>query len=425
VGGRHINGKGRVRSIQQGEMKKILSPGGHHGQKHTHSKVIAKQAGGTSDRVDETPSGDDASIEDIASGAGSGVLWQAGVKRFEMCFNNEDGALRLNQPQPAKKLANVGTYHWGLGLDGVQIGDSVLPICDNLTREGQETACAAIPDSGTTLLTGPQEHVALLFETLCDQWDRCRNNHTALEKAKNVSIEAATKIYGINPFEFDVWAKWQTFKLVLSDCDHWSPSGLPNLTEMPSIKFSVAGSDGEKQTLEFSPWSYVIESEIPVGEDNISSVLKASSLLETVGVSKGQRWWCRIFGGCDDEEIQTATNTSSDKNETDIDMSIANSSGKTLRVCEPAFGTMEYDTRLNGPVWILGASLFYEYAVGFELDANNMAMSFKKLSTNVPCSSCTGPNSSSSVILTQSGSRQLRHLNKPPRMGKYDTSKPL
>jgi len=314
----------------------------------------------------------------------------------------------------------------------VRVGDEVMPMCNNLTHAGQATPCAAIPDSGTTLITAPAEHLAVLFETLCDKWDRCRENHTALERARNASEEAAIEIYGINPFEIDIWAKWQTFKLLLADCGRWS-SSTEDLAEMPTLEFAVTGNKGETETLEFSPWSYIFESEVPADE-NVSSVLKKTELLKSVGMSSSESrwpsWLCWMNpGSCKSDEFawpEASNGTDPSASAVAAEAQAAEaptSSRETLRVCEPGFGTMEYTTRLNGPVWILGTGLFYEYAVGFELDANGMAMSFQKLTADSPCESCGAPQAS--LAQSKSPPRPIRRLNRPPRQGKYDTSKPL
>merc|ERR1719469_1238126 len=415
-----INGKGRTHTLERG-----ISTFKYGGTTPRSKTTMLQEGSKTNDA--EEPESDE--VDNTTSG--EGVLWQAGVERFEMCFNLHDGALRLNQPKPTKTLSNVGTYHWGMGLSGVRVGDEVMPMCNNLTHAGQATPCAVIPDSGTTLITAPAEHLALLFETLCDQWDRCRENHTALERAKNASEEAAIEIYGINPFEIDIWAKWQTFKLLLADCGRWS-SSTEDLAEMPTLEFAVTGNKGETETLEFSPWSYIFESEVPADE-NVSSVLKKTELLKSVGMSSSQSrwpsWLCWMNpGSCKSDEFawpeaSNGTDPSASAVAAEAQAAEASTSSReTLRVCEPGFGTMEYTTRLNGPVWILGTGLFYEYAVGFELDANGMAMSFQKLTADSPCESCGAPQAS--LAQSKSPPRPIRRLNRPPRQGKYDTSKP-
>lgn len=45
---------------------------------------------------------------------------------------------------------------------------------------------------------------------------------------------------------------------------------------------------------------------------------------------------------------------------------------------------MEYETDLNGPVFILGSAFFYEFQVGYDLASKPPRISFK----DAPCGSC-------------------------------------
>jgi len=113
--------------------------------------------------------------------AGKGVAYtpklfldRAGVNRFSLCFNDaaKPGALRMNVAQFKQPLPIAGSFHWGLGLYGMKVGstsgDAVDAIvCDpHKMKEGQDTPCAAIPDSGTTLMMGPKDQVCAVRLTL-------------------------------------------------------------------------------------------------------------------------------------------------------------------------------------------------------------------------------------------------------------------
>merc|ERR1719235_2855244 len=106
------------------------------------------------------------------------LLEQAGISRFSMCFNDgSSGVLNLNIPEMSDSLSSVGKFHWGLDFRGITIGNSSehLGFCSTgEMAEGQETPCGAIPDSGTTVIMAPKEHVAILLDSLCDQWPRCK-----------------------------------------------------------------------------------------------------------------------------------------------------------------------------------------------------------------------------------------------------------
>lgn len=160
---------------------------------------------------------------------------QAGVGRFSMCFNDDltNGALRLN-PTPAATLDNVGHDHWALDFRGVSVGDSAVGFCQHTTSRGQATPCAAVPDSGTTAIMGPQEHIDALFESLCEGWGRCSTR--ALQRGESKS---------------------EAFVNTLHDCNSWLGQHAQGLLEVPSLSFHVRDAD-EERVLEIPPWAYVV-----------------------------------------------------------------------------------------------------------------------------------------------------------------------
>jgi len=87
------------------------------------------------------------------------------------------------------------------------------------------------------------------------------------------------------------------------------------------------------------------------------------------------------------------------------------------------FGEMDYKTSSNGPVWILGTPIFYEYVVGYDMKASPPAMSFTSQSEQ-PCGSCKGLVNLAmpeDTIKTHSP----RRIAGPPRVPQIDTTKPL
>eukprot|EP00913_Durusdinium_trenchii_P032121 g30079.t1 len=44
-----------------------------------------------------------------------------------------------------------------------------------------DSACGLIPDSGTTLITGPKHDIEKLYEGICQKWPRCKEMHKALQ----------------------------------------------------------------------------------------------------------------------------------------------------------------------------------------------------------------------------------------------------
>eukprot|EP00927_Polykrikos_kofoidii_P044424 TRINITY_DN3839_c0_g1_i3.p1 TRINITY_DN3839_c0_g1~~TRINITY_DN3839_c0_g1_i3.p1 ORF type:complete len:745 (+),score=157.15 TRINITY_DN3839_c0_g1_i3:69-2237(+) len=123
---------------------------------------------------------------------GKGFMEQAGVERFSMCVQDEgDGVLRINPPPTGTSLGSVGQMHWGLELQGVSVGEespTKAIFCKPSEKTaGEAMACGVIPDTGTTVMTGPREHVLKLFQAACDAWPRCVKAHeerlVAMEKA--------------------------------------------------------------------------------------------------------------------------------------------------------------------------------------------------------------------------------------------------
>eukprot|EP00439_Symbiodinium_sp_Y106_P086260 s529_g32.t1 len=100
---------------------------------------------------------------------GQGFAEEAGIRRFSMCFNREaDGVLGLHTAEPSKRLESVGQIHWGVDFHGISLGEGNakhrVKICDpKEKRPDQETICGLIPDSGTTMITGPEHQLAELY----------------------------------------------------------------------------------------------------------------------------------------------------------------------------------------------------------------------------------------------------------------------
>lgn len=178
-------------------------------------------------------------------------LEEADVDRFSICMNDAgtSGAMRLQPPKASKMLKQIGYHHWVLDLQGMSVGSSEAPvkICDKASKPAhQDTACAAIPDSGTTLILGPLELVDQLYAELCSRWPRCQDhstqNHSTEEKLEPASI----------------------FRSLVSNCNDWIKDG--GLKEVPSVFLHLGGADGQTQTIELTSWSWIIERKYPSGD---------------------------------------------------------------------------------------------------------------------------------------------------------------
>jgi hypothetical protein len=280
---------------------------------------------------------------------------RAGVQRFSLCFNDggSPGAMKLGIGSLSGALSNIGQFHWGLGLKGVKAGtNDALVICG-------DTPCAAIPDSGTTFMMGPAAQIRSIFDGLCDEWPRCRQE-----------MENKTGI-----------AKSSVFTGLLRDCSSWlSDASQESINEVPAVKLILSDGAGHSQEVELTAWAYITETTHSEYETHFKHLLDFIPTALSVDV------------GTDD--------TASD-----------------ARVCVPSFGVNDYTSANNGPIWILGTPLFFEYTVNYDMGSGDSRgkMSFSKQ----PCQTCSG---SSAGFLS---GRTLRKTSGAPRTPSIDTSVPL
>jgi len=327
-----------------------------------------------------------------------GFLEEAGIKRFSMCFNDgKDGVLRLGTPKAQSAHGSVGEVHWGLDFRGISVGNVSTPVsfCGSKNMsENQKTPCGAIPDSGTTALMGPQDHIVMLYENLCDGWDRCQTNFTAMNLAANNAHKAAVAAYNVDPFDIKAPSKAEIFQNLIMDCKNWLTDH-EGLDELPPIHFHVRGSNGSEQALQLKGWTYILETE----EKEFDYVYKNIPGLGEFPAGK-------------------------------------NFTGKMHKACSPAFAALDYDTEQNGAVWILGTPIFYEYQVGYDMETKPPSISF----SSAPCGSCDGgKEGAKDDAETKKGAsfmskgdatqkvhaRQPRKVNGPFRMPNIDFTQPL
>lgn len=249
-------------------------------------------------------------------------LPEADISRFSLCFNNgASGALRLNSAHQQDKLGSFGQIHWGVGLTGVFVGNGKNPVQLDVCRPdydggpempaGQVTVCGGIPDSGTTAIMAPESSLEVLFEGICDEWDRCKKS------AKKMHMTKA-----------------QAFVDVLADCGSWlDDDNSEGLSELPTLHFRVQGAQhGQIQDLELAGWFYVFETV----EEQYELVSEHFRAFAPQGRS-------------------------------------LHAHAGTKKTCAPAFGVMDMPTKTNGDAWILGTSFFYAYNVHYDLDYGAMA----------------------------------------------------
>lgn len=178
-------------------------------------------------------------------------LKMAGVDRYSICFNaeGETGSLQMNVPELSNPMESVGELHWAFDLQGMSVGSTgedtqfgntgagkVLFCSPDTKKRGQQTACNAVPDSGTTLIKGPPGQISKLFVALCSAWPRCKEYHT-----QNLGMD-----------------KGAAFQSVLSNCGEWMGEA-DGLDEIPPVNVHLAGIDGKQQIVSLPPWTWVSE----------------------------------------------------------------------------------------------------------------------------------------------------------------------
>mmetsp|Transcript_114643 Transcript_114643/g.331328 ORF Transcript_114643/g.331328 Transcript_114643/m.331328 type:complete len:530 (+) Transcript_114643:71-1660(+) len=279
-------------------------------------------------------------------------LEQAGIDRFSMCFNDQaGGVLRFGGVAHEKPLPSIGQYHWGVGLEGISVGEGhatqKLKVCTaDSMKDGQVTPCGMLPDSGTTLIMGPADQVAQLLESICDGWERClkaHDNDGGDDFDPDSDLELPTKA--------------QRAKDLLLDCDSWLNEG-DGLGELPPIKFHIGHHGAGSQVLSLEAVNYVFK------------------------VGSGS--------------------------------------------CKAAFGPLSYETKQNGPVWIMGLPLFFGYHVTYDLKSDPPSVGFTSVQDS-PCTPCAKKTAElvdtklNADIFTSSAMRaKMQHSPReafgPPRM---------
>mmetsp|Transcript_91539 Transcript_91539/g.161375 ORF Transcript_91539/g.161375 Transcript_91539/m.161375 type:complete len:617 (-) Transcript_91539:187-2037(-) len=309
--------------------------------------------------------GDDMGQESIPLPEPRSFLEVAGIDTFSICFNDgdADGALRIGTPKKEVQLESFGVLHWGLGFNGISVGDeSATPMfCTQMEYENQETPCGAIPDSGTTLITVPDsKQLSTLLVQICDGWERCAN------KAKE------------NDWVTDA-VKAKELQNLLQGCNEWISEG-EGLKELPSLYFHMSGKNGINQTLELTPWAYILET------NYVNRTLQEFEDPRDVVLSELK------------EDIAD------------------------MKVCSLSFSVMPYNTQTNGPVWILGTAFFYQFNVGYNI--KDLTVSFTSIDEE-PCSVCSASLTQQNVSKAKPARQRLRSMNVPPRSSSIDTSFPL
>jgi len=299
-----------------------------------------------------------------------GKLWTEGanVKKYTLCFNQDStGTFVANVPSLANPMANLGKTHWGLDLQGMSVGRGstyvpVLskegkPICSPSSKKASmQTACGAIPDSGTTFVLGPQHQITQLFQAICEEWPRCVKEVAATGEEKHLAFQSLLRRCG----------KWLTKE--------------DGIGEIPSILLHLAGKHGVAQQFPLSPAAFIVESTADLAREQTFS----------------------LFGR--------------------INYTVSVPTGERAKTCTAAFGKHDMNTAENGPVWIFGMPLFYDYTIGYDISTETGAISID----NAACTACepallsTGADSR-----VRSAIKMPRRVNGPLREPSIDPSSPF
>lgn len=126
-------------------------------------------------------------------------LLDSKVKRFQLCFGNSQGGeqsgnLVFNgQPAPGEKFVpNIGSTHWSAELRGIAVGDSTAEAVTCRPEDmlaDQAMPCAAIPDSGTTMILGSTDGIEALTRSICHRWPLCRRKARHLDSTEHAFEE--------------------------------------------------------------------------------------------------------------------------------------------------------------------------------------------------------------------------------------------
>lgn len=301
-------------------------------------------------------------------------LQEASLTRFSMCFQDTgqamDGSLRIDIPQLSKPLGSVGTKHWGLAFHGISVGQesAATAFCkdsDITDPNVQKSPCGAIPDSGTTLILGPQEQLVTLYQEICDGWPRCKQQ------------------WDSNPTVSQGMQKEQLVEAMLANCSSWLNDSGNGLDELPDLHFKVTGSEGTAQTITFKGSQYIESGEL----DNPAAASSFASR-KTLG----------------NENFMDFINRRMPKEQR----------REGQYVCLAALGAVDYKTTTNGPVWILGTPLFYGFEVSFETASTPPSIQI----ADVPCNTCAAQMLEAPKELV----KEKRSPKQPRRIGHARTS---
>jgi len=372
-----------------------------------------------------------------------GFFDSASVNRFSICFNHgADGVLGINTRSHHNRMTSVGKTHWGLDFAGISIGNQKMKLgsCEH-KRPEMETACSIIPDTGTTLVVGPEAQIAILYEELCNEWQRCQITHAEMRKEIQELRKKGVKIEGpagsIDLHQMDPVALEEVVSRVVAR----SSKETGPLFDVDTAENDVLGqprNQSEMETPESDPAkAFDLEDD---GGFTLPPSLTLQLLLEHCS-----SWIADV--DLDEDMPKLTFHVGDTKGHTDelvlkpssyvfskaVDVEVPSirkirgfpmkvRSPKTSQVCMMGFSAMDYSTEMNGDVWIFGTPLFYEYTAHYDRGTGNsedITMGFTPRA-KADCGHCKGNkiHQASESLLDQKRSKvglgALNHLSKDP-----------
>lgn len=337
-------------------------------------------------------------------------LETAGVRRFSMCFNhNADGTLGLKTVPRENLLTSTGKVHWSLNFHGLSIGELRVDLCSS-------SKCSVIPDSGTTLFSGPEVQIASIYEALCLSWQRCRQTHTKLRAEMQRLSEEGVEVEGTSERKVGLLeSNPDEFLDIVSNLAARSGEGVAFAAEGPGWTSQATGFDTAKlardasQNLHGATQSSESDSEGP-GSFELPPALTLQLLLEhceqwieKVDNNKEMPALSFYVSGANGnkQEVKISPYNYVLSKRMDVEVpSIRNVFGFKLntkhlerkKICTMAFTPTDYSTITDGQIWIMGTPLFYEYTAHYDRGGGSedqVAMAFTRQDQE-ECGQCKG-----------------------------------
>jgi hypothetical protein len=277
--------------------------------------------------------------------------------------------------------------------------------------EGSNTPCGAIPDTGSTAIMAPRAHIAVLFEGVCNAWQRCvefsarltslarqstniwtnardmpmdsfipslsallvrveeeHNVEWSRQRGQDIKVEEQRSVeLGLSK-EVLTTLKASSFISLLDRCATWMGAETgegKGLDELPQINFLLKGENAE-------PKNYPIH---------------GAAYVNVVMAPEVERVRANLHGV--------------------VPLEVLNRTGHKKKVCTPAFGAMHMQSHTNGPLWILGQPLFYQYNVNFDRNARTIALTDRST-----CGQCQNHPPSQTLSLAE----KARQMQRRPRV---------